>query len=304
MNTYFIVVGGLGNQMFMFASALALTRKWGSKLRLINYWYDGKQRGGKFKLFQRYYLLNRFPNIKNDFKKPSIVIQFIIYQLSRFLNRINKNKNNIYYSNTSRYFDSRLFKNKDKKLILMGYYQSFKYFNNIRLEIINYFKLSEEVEKSIRARIDDANNDSKRLLMIHIRREDTLVPGNEWTGLLSIEYYRKAMKMLDAENKCVLIFSDDTAWCREQEIFYKCNIIDESDPVIALRMMQYCDDFIIAGSTLSWWGAWLSESIDKKVLAPFPFYSSVDEQYDSDLIPSEWKKVESEFFDLNIIGQV
>ena len=54
-------------------------------------------------------------------------------------------------------------------------------------------------------------------------------------------------------------------------------------------MMTKCKDFIIANSTYSWWGAWISDSIDKKVIAPKKWFG-VNNQNKSieDLFPSDW----------------
>jgi hypothetical protein len=297
MKTYLILVGGLGNQMFMFASALALTKTWGSSLNIINYWFDGNQRGNRFLLYQRRYELQKFPLLKHKYPIPLYIIQFFVYNLTRFLNKILLNKNFFFFKDSGRKFKENLF--FSKKFILMGYYQSYKYFQHLRPELINIFKLSEEDESILKRKINLINKDNKRLLMIHVRRDDTIVPGNEWTGILSNTYYERAMAILGAENMCILVFSDDYDWCKEQKIFENCNFIDEPDPVTTLKMMQYCDDFIIAGSTLSWWGAWLSDSNNKRVIAPNPFYESVDEQYDLDLIPKEWELLKSEFLVLN-----
>jgi len=69
--------------------------------------------------------------------------------------------------------------------------------------------------------------------------------------------------------KTYLIFSDDIEWCKlnfdflENKIFVNGNT-DFQD----LYLMSKCNDNIIANSTFSWWGAWLNQNPNKKVIAP------------------------------------
>lgn len=101
-------------------------------------------------------------------------------------------------------------------------------------------------------------------IAIHIRRidYDTKVP---------IEYYLKGVEYI---NSCIaspyfLIFSDDIEWCKAN---FPTNLphyfIEGLDEVTDLWIMKECKHFIIANSTFSWWGAWLSSYCDKIVLCP------------------------------------
>ncbi len=50
--------------------------------------------------------------------------------------------------------------------------------------------------------------------------------------------------------------------------------------------MSLCHHHILANSSFSWWGAWLSRSTDGLVIAPERWYA-VDRPT-PDLIPSRW----------------
>jgi hypothetical protein len=54
-----------------------------------------------------------------------------------------------------------------------------------------------------------------------------------------------------------------------------------------LRLMSSCHHHIIANSTFSWWGAWLSPRSDKMVIAPRHWYLGMDDYYPS-LFPPNW----------------
>ena len=56
-------------------------------------------------------------------------------------------------------------------------------------------------------------------------------------------------------------------------------------------MMSLCKNNIIANSSFSWWGAWLNEREDKKVIAPIKWFGPKINHGLQDLIPENWIKV-------------
>ncbi|GAG88297.1 unnamed protein product, partial [marine sediment metagenome] len=64
--------------------------------------------------------------------------------------------------------------------------------------------------------------------------------------------------------------------------------IDEID-YISLYVMSKMKHHIIANSSFSWWGAWLSEYDNKIVIAPEVWVNTREDT--SDVIPNNWIKI-------------
>ena len=69
-----------------------------------------------------------------------------------------------------------------------------------------------------------------------------------------------------------LVFSDDLDWCRQT---FKGDNVDFSmgrSPAQDMILMSKCNHNVVANSMFSWWGAWLNENPDKKVIASSTFF--------------------------------
>ena len=94
------------------------------------------------------------------------------------------------------------------------------------------------------------------------------------------------------EDRQVIIFSDDPNWCYKQKLFSSDRfIITKSDsPYHDLHLMTQCDDFIIANSTFSWWGAWLCKNPFKDVVYPHKWFGPHNSNKSTvDLFPKTWR---------------
>ena len=205
------------------------------------------------------------------------------------------------------HFNEKLFNECPDNVNLDGYFQSEKYFKHIEKEIRDDFEFRDEIYSPCKEMIDSLGDGRK--IFLHIRRGDPKLP---WAyvnlqnahPLQTWSYYENAIAEFP-DDIPVIVFSDVIEWCREQEFFKPDRFIlsettDEfSDgqrvPWTDLCLMSLCTDAIIANSSFSWWGAWLMENADKKVIAPKKWFGKQFAHYDmSNLIPEGWVEVMDE----------
>jgi len=123
---------------------------------------------------------------------------------------------------------------------------------------------------------------------LHIRRGDYLRT-QDHHPVCSLDYYMDALsKFRDKEYKFI-VFSDDVDWCRnnfnEDFIFTEGNT-DYED----MWLMSLCDHNIIANSSFSWWGAWLNDNPNKRVIAPKKWFGPSYSNWKlDDLFCNDWE---------------
>jgi len=187
-------------------------------------------------------------------------------------------------------FDEEIFNNCPDDINIWGFFQSEKYFSNVRESILDDFSFKKKFRE--KAKLELRRFESP--ISIHIRRSDYLT--NENHSPLGIDYYDSAISNYP-KNSTFLIFTDDVSWVKNQKLFKQNNMFVMSElfknKYLDLCSMTMCDSHIIANSSFSWWGAWLSKQ--KKVIAPNYWFKNSKLEYlnTKDLIPSNWIKVDN-----------
>ena len=180
-------------------------------------------------------------------------------------------------------FNKDLFKiDKTKNYSLYGFFQTEKYFKHIEKQIRKDFTFKDEIKDEC----DDLIKQFTNPIALHIRRGD-FVWNNKNHPPLSLDYYESALKLFDYDRE-VIIFSDDTEWCKNQELFAddRFAVAEGGDQFYDMCLMSMCDDFIIANSTFSWWGAWLGNR--GKVVAPKQWFGEALSHDTKDLYCKGW----------------
>lgn len=176
-----------------------------------------------------------------------------------------------------------------------GYFQSYVYAQSLK-EILPEGLLSMKYPSPW---LDTRIKQAKDLLpiMMHVRRGDYLKVQEEF-GVLHIEYYREALRLLRSKGNTqpVWIFSDSKELINSDFIAdadYPVEVIfPESDKPAneTMVLMQYGSANIISNSTFSWWPAFLSP-YSATVICPTQWFLSMETPYL--LIPDQWEKVPS-----------
>ena len=181
-------------------------------------------------------------------------------------------------------FDEDLFNNCEDNVNLYGYFQSEKWFSHIENSIRKDFEWRDDVYNMCGQMFD--NITGGQAISLHIRRTDHLIKPT-YHPVLPLSYYEEALSKFPSDIP-VLVFSDDPAWCHEQELFAgdRFLISDSGDNITDMCLMSMCQYQIMANSTYSWWGAWLSNS--EHVIAPKLWFGP-DGQDPKDIYVERWK---------------
>lgn len=238
------LLGGLGNQMFQLAFGRALE----SRGYEVGYNADALVEGT-----HREYSLGRFADLSfGSLEGPTISEKDATFDIESL--------------------------SPPNPSTMLGYWQSEKYFQNIKEDIRRLF--SSEPPRPLQP----------NTIAVHVRRQD-YVNLQHFHGLVPLDYYLRGVQRIreKTQRDCTaLVVSDDIDWCREN--FPSDFIFWSGDKYEDLRMMRSCDHAVIANSTFSWWGAWLQENPNKIVIAPEKWFAdpSVNTK---DLVPEGWVRL-------------
>ena len=263
---YLVLRGGLGNQLFMFASMYAFAKSNQRNLQLVTHWFQTPQRDKKFEMHKREFELSQLPSAVVFRRRSTILLDRFLYTI--FLASIKfpliQRLGIVVDVDREENLSGR-----SLGLINYGYMQKPENFNSMRSEILKLFAFDPESEEDIQKRLDK-RHEKTRKIAVHVRRGDNLLTESQ-SNVLSQTYYSNCLRRLEADHCDVFFFSDDTEWCKANFDAENHFVVEEANPLITIKLMAQCDDFILSPSTFSWWGAWLSEAGDKRVIYPEPY---------------------------------
>ena len=301
------ISNGLGNQLFMYASAYAMSKELGRKLLIDNEssFYSNKNIS--------FYLLNNFnitSEIASDNKKFKSLYGYLKrkFLLKTDLFRRNKlfyiEKKNI--DKITNYNDD--FKNKffDNNMYVEGYFESEKYFLNYKRSLSNEFKFKNPDIYKNNLYFDNISKSNSVALCI---RQNRFIEGinnnNEvnrkksWNYTLEqIEYINKSVQIIKSKisNAKFFLWSNDFQNLESNFFDFDYqninlnNVNDSIDKtILGLYLLTNCKHYVVTGSSFNWWGAWLSANQNKIIIRPSHFKNFTFNN--KDLWPENWLSV-------------
>lgn len=250
--------GRLGNQLFQYAYATTLAAKLGCRLSADLGWYFRAPEPFELWRFEKTGLSRVTP--------VSEVIGRVGEKL-RFFRPLRE------YEMYESRFDPAALQVADGAR-LNGWFQSVRYFESRADQVRALYDLSPFTPRADMAALRAAA-DGRPLIALHVRRGDYVNNPHFFLDDYE-EYYRRALDhMVDALGRqpFIVVLSDDPAWCRDWPLLegYVHQVFAASSPSDAftdLAVMADCDHNIIANSSFSWWGAWLGDPTQRRVVMP------------------------------------
>lgn len=276
--------GGIGNQMFQYAFGRKLALQNNDVLKLET---AGLAKANDVGDIYRPFSLDAFTIEKNIASSEDVArVKYPYGIISKGLRWVHARV----LKKTNTLFNPRAF-TLSGDVFLDGYWQSPKYFEDIRDTLLSEFRLQSPLSPAVTAFKDQIENSTS--VSIHVRRGDYVKNPRvqKEFGICESSYYQSAIEHIKrtVEQPTFFVFSDDIAWVKEN-LPLPVSTVFVQDPTLRdveeLALMTMCTHNIIANSTFSWWGSWLNAHEDKIVIAPTPWFES--QPFDAHLIPDTW----------------
>jgi hypothetical protein len=252
---------GLGNQLFIYSFILNLIQVNTSSEFSIKILFNRKPKK------DREFLLEKLINIDShqislssnkNFEYFAKILLFKIIKKEKLLRKFR-----IFHEKNIFSFEKELLGVPTNSLVV-GSYISSKYvdkvFPTLKTNITGWLGEYDIPDKML-----DINSDY--VVVMHVRRGDTVGKIAEVRGLLTCKYYEDALEIISLKRKIeikrVIAITDDIKTSKKdlKEIRITDWVgPDELDAIQALKVFSNATNFIGANSTLSWWGVKLSSS--------------------------------------------
>ncbi|WWB84948.1 alpha-1,2-fucosyltransferase [Priestia aryabhattai] len=286
------ISSGLGNQMFQYAlyKKMLIMGKDVYVDTLTSYELGKNQHNG-YELEKVFKVNPRHAN-KADLNKLGDLQTNLLSRIRRKLLGL---KNSMYIETTEFKFNDEIFNELD--VYLKGYWQNYKYVEDIKESLIQDFTFVEKLDVMNKNIADNMKQQDS--VSIHVRRGDYYANktyAQKFGDIANIGYYNKAISIIKNQitNPQFYIFSDDINWAKQNLDLNGCATYishnTKENSYKDMQLMSLCKHNIIANSTFSWWGAFLNANSTKIVIAPNKWINT-PESGNINIFPRDWMTI-------------
>lgn len=290
------LMGGIGNQMFQYATARRLAHIHNTNLKLDLSWFDTAITANTCRSYvlDKFMIKDCYATIK-EIKELTIQKSGIVRSLITIFFRRDPVVAPSYVKEKQFNFEPEVLQLPDN-VYLDGYWQSDNYFADIDNIIRTEFTV-HTIQQGRNLELAELISSSNSV-SLHMRRGDYVSnpETRKFHGTCDLNYYYRCTEQLTKKVKepHFFVFSDDNDWVRDNlKLPYTTTLVDhngEDKNYEDLRLMSQCKHHIIANSSFSWWGAWLCNNPEKIIFAPRKWFN-VDYLNSTRLMPESWCRV-------------
>ncbi len=274
---------GLGNQMFQYAFAYALSKRTGARV-LIDPLFWGTS--------LRKYQLEEF-EITNTKRMVSKTLDYILgfgprngrRFKDRYRQRLIKNKYQLVQEKQIMHLDETIGSETENSFYL-GFWQVPAYFDEYYEDLKNQFTRKKSIAPKARSYQQQIREEVS--VALHIRRTDYV--RKEGNVTLSFDFYRCALRRMEDQlgSFRLFIFTDDKEFVKENFSFRKYVLVEGVCDLDEFELMRQCRHHIVANSSFSWWAAYLGENKGGVVYAPCTGI------WTEEFYPKEWNLIDTD----------
>ena len=275
--------GGLGNQLFQWATGYSLAKRLGVRLHLHG---QDITKIRSSVLGEREFELNYFGLRLSQLDEALGLLRDIQNRgLGQFGQAV---KSSLHREQDFQFNPELLATNTPHTLV--GYFQSWKYFASDFAAIRQSLVPTKERQTHLNSLLQSMP--SADWVGIHIRRGDYLKVGT--MSVLDSAYFLRAMSVLETrfQNLPKVVFSDDIESAREVfpggDLYLGPREVPSSGDSLMLLSMSRA--LVCSNSSFSWWAAFLSPDRHEKVIFPNTWFPDVEMRWEDLLLP-EWLRV-------------
>ena len=281
------LMGGLGNQLFQIFTVISYAIKCKHMFKFISAEHLGGDGSTKRRTYWQTFLfklsgflMDQYPNFDIVINENGFSFNELPYEHLKYNNNVN--------------------------VMLSGYFQSYKYFQENYDTICRILNIAEKRLDIIEEVVKNHHSLSflEKSISMHFRLGD-YKDKQDYHPIMTDEYYKKSLQYIVDKldyTPTVLYFCEDEDL---ETVNQTIQLLKNEFPTIEFEratnclddwqqmlLMSCCNHNIIANSSFSWWGAYLNINPIKIVCYPSVWFGPKMSDVDvSDLFPDEWVKI-------------